>query len=197
MSTRSSSRNKRSRDNKGDSSGGDVSDGSTKSAKVPNSGISTHKMDRERDATASSAMPSKEDLVLVQSNSPKSKIRHIETNKNSSGTVMVPEVSGEDLVGMDRAATTESSCDLSSVVASKDLSASHVGLTHRGQSVSFDMVLPEEGSRFDPEQINDRVEAILKRWENLTPMQPDVFLFKLLETRGYDTSVIPAREYRV
>ena len=51
--------------------------------------------------------------------------------------------------------------------------------------------------RFEPEQITSRVEAIVNRWEGVAPMQPDVFLYKLLSSRGYDSSVIPAREYRV
>ena len=51
--------------------------------------------------------------------------------------------------------------------------------------------------RFEPEQIISRVEAIVNRWEGVAPMQPDVFLYKLLSSRGYDSSVIPAREYRV
>lgn len=52
-------------------------------------------------------------------------------------------------------------------------------------------------ARFEPEQIQSRVEAIVNRWEGVAPMQPDVFLYKLLSSRGYDSSVIPAREYRV
>jgi hypothetical protein len=52
-------------------------------------------------------------------------------------------------------------------------------------------------ARFEPEQINRRVEGIVNSWEGVAPMQPDVFLYKLLSSRGYDSSVIPAREYRV
>ena len=51
-------------------------------------------------------------------------------------------------------------------------------------------------TRFDPEGINGRVQDIVSSWEGVAPMQPDVFLYKLLSSRGYDSSVIPAREYR-
>lgn len=49
---------------------------------------------------------------------------------------------------------------------------------------------------WSPYQINNRVQMVLEKWGNLAPMRPDIFLFKLLESRGYDPSVIPARDYR-
>jgi hypothetical protein len=50
--------------------------------------------------------------------------------------------------------------------------------------------------RFDAEGIDERVEEIVNGWRSMPPMQPDVFLYKLLHSRGYDSAVIPAREYR-
>ena len=201
MSSRSSGRNKRTRAGTHSSSDVSGSDTSDKFSDPPNSGKSGDRKLFEGDDKGATAMPSKVEFGETQRKISKRRSNAKDLNKDSSNSLSGTWAREGDLTGINLAAATdeasESTCDMTEVVAAKDLSTSVVGLTHRGHSVSLDMVLPEEGSRFGPEQINARVEAILKRWENLTPMQPDVFLFKLLETRGYDSSVIPAREYRV
>jgi hypothetical protein len=66
-------------------------------------------------------------------------------------------------------------------------------------SSSLEDVANNSGSislRFDAEGIDERVEEIVNGWRSMPPMQPDVFLYKLLRSRGYDSAVIPAREYR-
>ena len=113
--------------------------------------MSTKEMGADCDATVASAMPSREDIAPVPNNPITCKnsenSQHIDTCNSDGNSKAATEVIGST----DNAATTEeaseSACDVTSLVASKDLSASLVG---GGQSIPFDIVLPEEGSRYGP-----------------------------------------------
>jgi hypothetical protein len=45
-----------------------------------------------------------------------------------------------------------------------------------------------------PYQITSHVEKVVSRWSKVSPIPPDQFLLRLLSSRGYDTSLIPALE---
>lgn len=45
-----------------------------------------------------------------------------------------------------------------------------------------------------PFQITSHVEKVVSRWNKVSPIPPDQFLIRLLNSRGYDTCLIPALE---
>jgi hypothetical protein len=131
------------------------------------------------------------------------------TNDSSekSHTVALPSENVEKATaGMDESKTKEDSGSekCPSDGTSDEKSESHEILPYNGANTTTERTVQQKiqmleyrrDDPWSPYQINNRVRMVLEKWGNLAPMRPDIFLFKLLESRGYDPSVIPARDYR-
>lgn len=141
------------------------------------------------------------DEGIQQEVAQESRSRSTDVRGSSLEIASVDRKLGPDGVLIDVSSKNKLNSVVSEGVSGDDLIESVPTSTYAGgkgaEATSSTTLLHPGCARFEPEQICSRVEGIVSSWEGVAPMQPDVFLYKLLSSRGYDSSVIPAREYRV
>lgn len=54
----------------------------------------------------------------------------------------------------------------------------------------------EDENIYNPSEVQKRVKIIVQRWGRVVPIDPEIFLLRILESRGYETEFVSAISQR-
>ena len=136
------------------------------------------------------AFPSKSTVVSVGNRSRETSVGAEEDDMAACSTSPLAEQEQEELTSSYASGTSSSSDAASCSSYSSHALTKHVGGTSSTGGIS------SKDDPWGPYQIQQRVQLVVDRWGKIDPIRPDLFLSKLLSSRGYDASIIPAPDLR-